>query len=141
MRIFHKAEIPEPTPEPTPEPSPEPVKVDWGERSNKIVIVQQPQQENVKLHGYTQFVSIAENMKKTKWYFLSPQQDRAIAWDDETLQEQFPGLECTGGNWRTFEIWGIPEELGGWYVVCVYKDEDGKALPTDYVMITIRDDS
>ena len=58
-------------------------------------------------------------------------------WNAPEINTEFPGVKCTDGDTDTFIIYNIPNELNGWYAVCLYQDSDGGMLATEGAELTV----
>ena len=127
----------EPTPEPTPEPEPTPDPLIGISTSNSITITKQPGGETLWPGASAIFTAFADYAVEARWQFISPDLMRAIDWDADDIESFFPGLICTGGNSTVINLYSIPAELNGWYIACLFSDEEGNMLQSDGAQIFV----
>ena len=72
-----------------------------------------------------------------EWRFISPDYTSEIVWNDAAVESMFPGLTCAGGSSNVLELYGIPQELNGWYVACLFTDSDGNMEATQGASIEV----
>lgn len=131
------APTPESTPEPTPEPEPTPDPLIGISTSNSITITKQPGGETLWPGASAIFTAFADYAVEARWQFISPDLMRAIDWDADDIESFFPGLICTGGNSTVINLYSIPAELNGWYIACLFSDEEGNMLQSDGAQIFV----
>ena len=88
-------------------------------------ITKDPQGEVVPERGSAIFIAHAEGAASCTWRFLS---GGGASYDYDKVGTMFPGLVITGGDTDTITLSGIPAELNGWRVACLFRSAGGETL-------------
>ena len=136
-----KEPLSEPEPIPTSEPTipatPEPIRYRGAGTSELISVSKHPGGETVWEDGSAVFISYADGASALEWYFTNADGTEEYVWDSDTIHELFPALQCCGGDTNLFELYGIPLELNGWSVFCLFSDNAGGLLASQEAIIEI----
>lgn len=82
-------------------------------------VTKDPTGETVTEGGSAIFIARADNAQSLVWRFISA--DGVTTYDYTQVRSAFPTLGVAGGDTETLTLTGIPYELNGWKVACLFK--------------------